>query len=181
MTSCAPDPVTVLASLRTESADAGPHAHHGPRRRWLGRLLALVLAIAATATGVGACGAGRNILGTSTSPCFPALPVAKQAVEGRGSFDGVRLVNVATLTARRDRGLRELLDMLPIPSSHQVCLVAYTGSYRADQVELPFGPVPPSGVGRYAIAVVTIPKSVLLGTFVVQREPLSFKHEHLGS
>ncbi len=180
MTSCAPDPVTVLASLRTERADARPRGHHRPWRRWLGRSLALVLAIAATATGVGACSAERNIAGTSTSPCFFALPAARQAVEGRGSFDGVRLVNVAKLTARSDRGLRELLDTLPIPSSREVCLVAYTGSYRADQVERPFGPVPPSGVGRYAIAVVTIPKSMLLGTFVVQREPLSFKHEHLG-
>ncbi len=181
MTSCAADPVTVLASLRTEGTDARPRSHQAPRRRWLGRLLALVLAIAATATGVGACGAGRNILGTSTSPCFFALPIAEQAVEGRGSFDGVRLINVARLTARSDHGLRALLDMLPIPRSHEVCLVAYIGSYRPDQVELPFGPVPPSGVGRYAIAVVTIPKSMLLGTFVVQREPLSFKHEHLGS
>jgi len=120
-------------------------------------------------------------MGTSASPCFLALPVAKQAVEGRGSFDGVRLVNVSTLTAPSDRGLRDLLDVLPIPSSHEVCLVAYAGSYRAGQVELPFGPVPPSGAGRYAIAVVTIPKPMLLGTFVVQREPLSFKHEHLGS
>jgi len=179
MTSCARDPVTVAASLRTECADARPHSRR-PRRRWPSRPLALVLAIAATATGVGACGAGRNILGTSTSPCFFALPIARQAVEGRGSFDGVRLVNVAKLTARSDRGLRELLETLPIPSSHQVCLVAYTGSYRADQVELPFGPVPPSGTGRYAIAVVTIRKSMLLGTFLVQREPISFTHEHLG-
>ncbi len=180
MTSGAPDPVTGLASLRTEYADARPRGHHRRRQR-LGRPLALVLAIAATATGVASCGAGRNVLGTSTSACFFALPVARQAVEDRGSFDGVRLVNVAKLTARSDRGLRELLDMLPIPSPHEVCLVAYTGSYRADQVELPFGPVPPSGVGRYAIAVVTIPKPRLLGTFVVQREPLNFKHEHLGS
>ena len=180
MTSRAADAVTVPASPGTERAEARPHGHRGPRRRRLDRPLALVLAIAATATAVAACGAGRNILGTSTSPCFSALPVARQAVEGRGSFDGVRLVNVAKLTARRSRGLRELLDMLPIPSSHEVCLVAYAGSYRADQVELPFGPVPPSGVARYAIAVVTIPKPVLLGTFVVQREPVSFRHEHLG-
>jgi hypothetical protein len=181
MTARAPEPATESASPRTQRKDVRPHGHHGPRRRWLARPLALVLAIAATATGVAACGAGRNILGTSTSPCFLALPVARQAVEGRGSFDGVRLVNVAMLTARSDRGLRDLLDTLPIPSSHEVCLVAYTGTYRVDQVELPFGPVPPSGVGRYAIAVVTIPKSVLLGTFLVRREPLSFKHEHLGS
>jgi hypothetical protein len=152
----------------------------GPRRRRLGRPLAIALSIAVTAAGAGGCGAGRNILGTNTSPCFFALPVAKQAVEGRGRLDGVRLVDVDRLTARGERALRKLLDLLPIPPSHQVCLVAYAGSYAVDQVELPFGPVPASGAGRYAIAVVTVPQSALLGTFLVQREPLSFKHEHLG-
>lgn len=144
------------------------------------RSLALVLAIALTAAGAGACGAGRNILGTNTSPCFPALPAARQAVEGRGTLDGVRLVDVARLTAPGERGLRRLLDLLPIPPSHEVCLVAYTGSYSLDQVELPFGPVPPAGPARHAIAVVTIPEPALLGTLLVQREPLSFKREHLG-
>jgi len=67
------------------------------------------------------------------------------------------------------------------PSSHDVCLVAYTGSYRLEQVEQPFGPVPPTGTGRYAIAVVTVPAPKLLGTFLAQHEPLSFKHEHLDS
>jgi hypothetical protein len=149
----------------------------GPLRRWL----ALVLAIAAAVTGVQACGAGRDTLGTSTSPCFLALPVAKQAVGDHGKLDGVLLINVSTLTGRDNRGLRALLETLPIPASHEVCLVAYTGSYQYYQVELPFGPVPPpAGVGKYAIAVVTIPKSSLLGTFVVQHEPLSFKHEYLG-
>jgi len=180
MTSCGPDSVSGPASPRKERAGAPPYGHYEARRRWLGRPLALVLSIA-VAIAVGACGAGRNALGTSTSPCFLALPVAKQAVEDRGSFDGVRLVNVATLTTRSERSLRELLGTLPIPSSHEVCLVAYSGSYRGGQVQLPFGPVPPSGAGRYAIAVVTIPKAMLLGTFVVEREPLSFKHEHLGS
>jgi hypothetical protein len=150
------------------------------RCRWLDRPLTLVLSIAVTAVGIGACGAGRAILGTNTSPCFLALPVAKRAVEDRGSLDGVRLVDVTRLTGRGDRALRELLDQMPIPPSHEVCLVAYRGSFTVGQVELPFGPIPPSGVGRYAIAVVTIPGSVLLGTLVVAHEPLSFKHEHLG-
>jgi hypothetical protein len=148
--------------------------------RRLRRSLAFALAIAATAAGAGACGAGRDILGTNTSPCFPALPVAEQAVEGRGSLDGVRLVDVAKLTAPGDRALRKVLDLLPIPPSHQVCLVAYTGSYDLDQVEFPFGPVPAAVPARHAIAVVTIPEPALLGTFLVQREPLSFKREHLG-
>jgi hypothetical protein len=145
----------------------------------LHRPLALALSIAVTAAGVASCGAGRNILGTNTNPCFLALPVAKKAVEGRGSLAGVRLVDVSRLTPS-ERALHKLLDQLPIPSSHQVCLVAFTGSYTPGQVKLPFGPVPASGAGRFAIAVVTIPKAVLLGTFVVQREPLSFKREHVG-
>jgi hypothetical protein len=147
--------------------------------RRLRRPLALALSIAVTAAGVAACGAGRDILGTNTSPCFLALPVAKKAVAGRGSLAGVRLVDVSKLTPS-ERALRELLDQLPIPPSHEVCLVAFTGSYVPFQVELPFGPVPASGAGRFAIAVVTIPKAVLLGTFLVQREPLSFKREHVG-
>jgi hypothetical protein len=146
----------------------------------LHRPLALVLSIAVTAAAVVACGAGRDILGTNTSPCFVALPVAKKAVKGRGTLDGVRLVDVDRFTAPSDRSLRKLLDQLPIPSSHEICLVAFTGSYTLGQVELPFGPVPPSGAGRYAIAVVTFPKAKLLGTFVAPREPLSFKREHLG-
>jgi hypothetical protein len=155
-----------------------PHDSRGPRH-WLDRPLALVLSIAA-AVGIGACGAGRGILGTNASPCFLALPVANRAVEGRGSLDGLRLVDLTRFTARGDRALRELLDQMPIPPSREVCLVAYRGSFTVGQVELPFGPIPPSGVGRYAIAVVTIPKSELLGTLVVAHEPLSFKHEHLG-
>jgi hypothetical protein len=182
MTASALSPPTAPTSLTAAPEQERRHRRRGPRRRWLNRPLTVVLSIAVTAAGigVGACGAGRAILGTNTSPCFLALPVAKRAVAGRGSLDGVRLVDVARLTGRGNRALRELLDLMPIPASHEVCLVAYRGSFTVGQVELPFGPIPPSGVGRYAIAVVTIPGSVLLGTLVVQHEPLSFKHEHLG-
>ena len=180
MTASALSPLTAPTSLAAAHEQDRPHGRRGPRRRWLDRPLALVLSIAVTAVGAGACGAGRAILGTNTSPCFLALPVAKRAVEGRGSLDGVRLVDVSRLTDRSERALRELLDLMPIPPSHEVCLVAYRGSFTIAQVELPVGPIPPSGVGRYAIAVVTIPGSMLLGTLVVRHEPLSFKHEHLG-
>jgi hypothetical protein len=180
MTASALSPLTAPTSLATAHEHERPRGHRGPRRRWLDRPLTLVLSIAIAVVGVGACGAGRAILGTNTAPCFLALPVAKHAVEGRGSLDGVRLVDVTRLTGRGNRALRELLDLMPIPPSHEVCLVAYRGSFTVGQVELPFGPIPPSGVGRYAIAVVTIPGSMLLGTLVLQHEPLSFKHEHLG-
>jgi hypothetical protein len=171
--------LTSLTSVAMAREHERPHGRRGPRRRWLDRPLLLVLSVV-TAVGIGACGAGRAILGTNTAPCFLALPVAKRAVESRGSLDGVRLVDVTRLTSRGDRALRDLLDLMPIPPSHEVCLVAYQGSFTVGQVQLPFGPIPPSGVGRYAIAVVTIPGSMLLGTLVLRHEPLSFKHEHLG-
>jgi hypothetical protein len=143
------------------------------------RALALTLAIALAAAGIAACGAGRGVAGTNTSPCFLTLPVAKKAVHGRGTLTGVRLVDVKRLPAS-EHNLRKLLDQLPIPSSHEVCLAGFTGTYTPGQVEKHFGPVPSSGSGRFAIAVVTIPKAVLLGTFIVRREPLSFAREHVS-
>jgi hypothetical protein len=150
----------------------------GPIRR--PRLAALIASIAVIAAGLGACGAGRNALGTSADPCFAALPVAKHAVGGRGSFAGVRRVNVSHLTARGERAMHELLSLLPVQPAHDVCLVAYSGSFTPSQVARPLGPPPAAGGGRYAIAVVTTMKHELLGTFVVAREPLKFAHVHLG-
>ena len=143
------------------------------------RRVALIASIAVIAVGLGACGAGRNALGTSADPCFAALPVAKHAVRGRGSFAGVRRVNVSRLTARGERAMHELLNLLPVQPAHDVCLVAYRGSFTPSQVARPLGP-PPAGAGRYAIAVVTTVKHELLATFVVAREPLKFAHVHLG-
>jgi hypothetical protein len=147
--------------------------------RWLRGLLLLVASVAVT-IGLSDCGAGRGLLGTSSSPCFIALPVAKHAVGGRGSLTGVRLVDPASLTARNEPAMHGLLDKLRVQRGHDVCLVAYTGSFTPRQVQRPVGPHPRSSV-RYAIAVVTTAKPRLLGTFVVRREPLDFTHTHLGS
>jgi hypothetical protein len=143
------------------------------------RTASAVIASSALIIGLGACGAGRGVLGTSTSPCFIALPVAKRAVEGRGSLAGVRLVDVSTLTARNERALHDLLDSLPHRPVRDVCLIAYIGSYTPAQVEL-VGRYPPPGPARFAIAVVTTPKPRLLGTILVRYVPLNFYHAHVG-
>jgi hypothetical protein len=152
-----------------------------PQRRWPHGTLALAVSLAVTAAGTGACGAGRNILGTNTSTCFLALPVAKRAVEDRGKLAGVRMIDIPKLTnAPDDRRVRNLLALMTVPLPRDVCLVAYTGSYTLAQVGQPAGVPPPGGEARYAIAVVTTPKSQLLGTFVVQRLPLDFARAHLS-
>ena len=150
------------------------------RRRWR-RPVALAVSIAVTAAGTSACGAGRNILGTNTSTCFLALPVAKRAVDNHGKLAGVRMVDIPKLgNSPDDRRVRDLLALMTVPLPRDICLVAYTGSYTLAQVERPAGLPPPSGEGRYAIAVVTTPGSQLLGTFVVQQLPLTFTRQHVG-
>ena len=180
----APAPGQLLVPAPAGAGHADPY--HRPwrqRRLWQRRLhkpLALAGSVAVTAAGQGACGAGRDGLGTNAGPCFMALPTAKRAVGGHGSLAGVRLVDVSRFTARNGPAMYALLSLLPVRPTHDVCLVAYTGSFTPGQVEQPLGPLPPGGAGRYAIAVVTTPKPGLLGTFVVRHEPLNFTRLHVG-
>jgi hypothetical protein len=182
MTASAPGlpPAPALAEAGRADLYRRPWRYRRRRRRWLYKPLALAVSVAVTTVGLGACGAGRDGLGTNAGPCFMALPTAKRAVGGRGSLAGVRLVNVSRFSARNGRAMHELLSLLPVRPAHDVCLVAYTGSFTLGQVEQPLGPPPPGGVGRYAIAVVTTPKPGLLGTFVVRHDPLNFTRLHVG-
>jgi hypothetical protein len=145
-------------------------------RRWRQGLLAAAVS-AALVAGLGACGAGRGALGTSSSPCFIALPVAKRAVQARGKLAGILLVDAASLTDRDERAVRKLLASLPVRRTHDVCLIAYAGSFTPGQVELavPYAPSP----ARFAVAVVTTPRPRLLGTLLVRRVPKSFSHAHV--
>ena len=173
-------PAATPAGAGREDPGRRPRGRRRPLRRWPQGSLALAV-ITVTAAGTLGCGAGRNILGTNTGPCFLALPVARRAVEGRGSLAGVRMIDIPKLTsAPDDRAVRALLDLMTVPLPRDVCLVAYTGNFTLGQVEQPSGLPPPGGAGRYAIAVVTTPKSVLLGTFVVRRLPLNFARAHVG-
>ncbi len=182
MTPSAPGLSPAATPAATGRRDPGRPPRRPRRPRWQRSRgpLALAVSIAVTAGGLGACGAGRNALGTNTGPCFLALPVAKRAVAGRGKLAGVRLVDMAKLTSPGDRALHDLLALLPVPPPHDICLVAYTGHFTLGQVAQPAGLPPPGGVGKYAIAVITTPKSALLGTFVVRRLPLTFNRAHVG-
>lgn len=151
------------------------------QRPWHYAPVALAVSMAVTAAGTGACGAGRNILGTNTSTCFLALPTAKRAVGNHGKLAGVRMIDIPKLgNTPDDRRVRDLLALMTVPLPRDVCLVAYTGSFTLAQVEQPTGLLPSGGAARYAIAVVTSPEPELLGTFVVQQLPLTFTQQHLG-
>jgi hypothetical protein len=125
------------------------------------------------------CTSARNALGTNSSPCYLALPVAEDAVHGRGSFGGVRLETAEQLAKRT-----HLLDVLLARAGgklHDVCVVEYRGIYKLDEVERPLGPAPPGGVGRYAIVVVSRASNQLLATLVSATQPVRFRHTALRS
>ncbi len=124
------------------------------------------------------CTSARDTLGTNSSPCFHALALAADAVHDRGKFAGVRLVS--------DSGLGKMRHVEPVVKArsttrlHNVCLVAYRGDFRLSQVMRPAGKMPSSGVGHFAIVVVSTPQNKLLATFVLANEPVRFRHLALG-
>lgn len=141
-------------------------------RRWSAAVLVVVASLVSVL--LAGCTSARNALGTNSSPCYLALPVAADAVHDRGKFGGVRLVTAKEL-AKRVRVLRALTERAGT-KLHDVCVVEYVGSYTLAQVERPLGEAPPSGVGRYAIVVVTRSTNVLLATVVRNTLPEAFRH-----
>lgn len=144
------------------------------RGRWRPWLAAGGAVVALGMVPLAGCTAARDTLGTNSSPCYRALALAEDAVHNRGSFAGVRLVSAAGLKKVKDvDGVLTERSTTPL---HNVCAVAYRGSFRLDQVERPAGRGPVSGVGHFAIVVVSNPQNILLATFVLEREPVRFRH-----
>jgi hypothetical protein len=133
--------------------------------------LAVCVVVAMVLTG---CTSARDTLGTNASPCFESLPVAHDAVHGRGTFAGVRLVSLSSFSG--DVHLQHLLSELTKAKVHDVCVVSYRGTFTTGDVEKPLGRPPPGGVGHYAIVVVSKPQGRLVGTVVRLTQPLRFSH-----
>lgn len=131
----------------------------------VGLLLGVVLA---------GCTSDRDTLGTNASQCFEALPVAHDAVHGRGTFAGVRLVSLSSLSD--DVHQQHHLSELAGPKVHAVCVVSYRGTFTTKDVEKPVGRAPAGGVGHYAIVIVSQPQGRLVGTVVRLTQPLRFGH-----
>ncbi|HLN40955.1 MAG TPA: hypothetical protein VK215_00775 [Acidimicrobiales bacterium] len=142
------------------------------------RRMVTVGVIALGSLAVAGCTSARDTLGTNSSPCFRALALGEDAVHDRGVFVGVRLVSAATLKKiPRVDGVLSQRSSTPL---HNVCAVGYRGTFRSTQVERPAGRVSASGVGHFAIVVVSTPQNVLLATFVLEKEPVRFRHLALG-
>jgi hypothetical protein len=146
--------------------------------RWRRHGRRILFAAAATVACAGlaaGCTSPRNTLGTNSSPCFRAIPVATDAVADRGTLVGARLESVSSLHQR----LHALLDARA-PTVKTVCVVAFRGRFRVDQVRRPYGPAPATGSGLFAIVVVSVPHNQLVGTIVLAKAPLPLRHVVLG-
>lgn len=120
---------------------------------------------------ISACTTPRNTLGTNSSPCFRAIPVAVDAVGDRGTLVGARLESASSLHHRLDALLHARG-----PTVKTVCVVAFHGRFRVDQVRRPYGPPPPNGSGVFAVVVVSVPRNELIGTVVLATAPLPLRH-----
>jgi hypothetical protein len=149
--------------------------------RFPGRVRVALASLAAVAAFgvVSGCTAARDTLGTNSSPCYRALAIAKDAVHDHGTFAGVRLETVAALKALKH--VDALLKARATSPLHNVCVVSYKGSFRTTEVSRPAGRTPASGVGHFAIVVISTPQNKLLATFVLEKEPVRFAHIALGA
>ena len=143
-----------------------------------GRLLVIGV-VALGSLWLSGCTAARDTLGTNSSPCFHALAIGEDAVHDRGMFKGVRLVADTMLS--KDHHFESVLEARSSTHLHNVCLMAYSGTFRPSQVRRPAGKVPASGEGHFAIVAVSTPQNVLLATFVLEKEPVRFRHLALGT
>jgi hypothetical protein len=128
----------------------------------------------AAAVLAGGCTAARNNLGTSDSGCYVALPAAQAALHGAGTFHGVRLVSVKSL--HQFERLHAAAVSEPSARVKEVCLVAFTGHFRAATVSQPHGQ--PSG--RFAVVVVEYPDNRVLGTVIFAHIPVRVAHTHFA-
>jgi hypothetical protein len=110
---------------------------------------------------VSGCSQAHNALGTTSGPCFRAIPVAEQMVHHRGALIGVR------------RGGAERLrrGVLTAGRGRRVCLVAFRGQFGPANVQSPVS----RAEGPYAVAVVSLPGNRPLRTVVTSR-PVRFRH-----
>ena len=126
------------------------------------RTIVTVLLTAAV-TPLAAC-TPRNSLGTSSTACIKAIPVAAAEVHHKGKPEGVRTVRAASLAKR-------IPEVSPL-GKENVCLVAFNDNFQPGDVTH----ARVQRAGRYALVVVDSHQNVVVA-FVLDRLPLRFRHQ----
>lgn len=141
-----------------------PAGRSGPRR------VLIALCLIMTSLAAAACTSPRDVLGPAASPCYRAVAVARLAVHRQGRFSGVQSVSGTTLTPvlRRVAGSRHA--HFGYGPKTALCLVAYRGHFRANEVER--GVQRGGGVGQFAVVVVRELDERVVTTIVLQKPPI---------
>lgn len=132
--------------------------------------VALLAALVGLAGLLGGCTSPRDVLGTTASPCYGALAVARVAVHQEGRFSGVRRVAGRTLLGLLEAVHAPARDRRLVGPRTDLCLVAYRGHFAAARLERPFRSARP--VGPLAVVVVRQASTTVVGTLVLERAPL---------
>ena len=135
---------------------------------WGRRTIAIAATVLAVTMALAGCAGARNMLGTSASSCFEALPGANDAVHRQGHLVGVRRLPASLLQQRLPRSAS--LDALSPKSS--LCVFAFRGPFVSNQVVSA-----PTGVsGNYAVVAFDGTKPMVVAAFVVDHLPTRFRH-----
>lgn len=149
---------------------SGRSARRPAARRW--PLVPIALALALSGAGLSACTTPKNALGTTSSPCFRALPVAHQAVNGSGTLLGVRYLTAKTIDADLQRTNQREALVAPVLAGvkYPVCTVGYEGHFVASRLPKPWPPG--RDRSRYVLVLVDLHHDTLLAVVLLVRLPL---------
>jgi hypothetical protein len=142
-----------------------------------GRIALAGLALVGVALTAEGCTSVRNGLGPRESVCLRALPVARQAVNSQGSYQGIKYFSARSLaTLLAERQSTEPSEPPPPElaalKKTSVCLVEYRGTFTTAGVEKGFSHL--SGPGTYAVVVIDQATNELIVTIVLHKPPLAF-------
>jgi hypothetical protein len=126
------------------------------------------VATAALALGLAGCAGARNMLGTSASMCFKALPGANEAVHREGHLVGVRRLQAEVLQQR----LPPHGQLETLAPETDLCVFAFRGPYANGQVAM----APPGEDGSYAVVALAGNEPTEVAAWVVNRLPTRFRH-----
>jgi hypothetical protein len=128
------------------------------RRTFAGLLVAVAAAVS-----LASC-TPRNTLGTGSTACIKAIPVAADEVHHKGRPEGVRQVTAASLATR-------IPEVAPL-GKQTVCLVAFSDTFQPGDVIH----AKVQRAGRYALVVVDSHQKVVV-SFVLDRLPVRLRHQ----
>jgi hypothetical protein len=118
--------------------------------------------------GVAYCSASGFFTSSGVSPCFTALPVARDAIHVKAKFVGVQRLGVKDL----QEDFPVLSQRMPELGKKPACVVAYQGTFQPTDV---VNPRPPDRGGRIALVIVPDGGKQAAATLLRERIPAHFR------